>query len=309
MAELSALALADMTPDALAEFALIRKELRLTENYSLDQRCKQLPQYVRKVGFYIQWVRHGRSLPPLQIPDPSGAPTTPLTLDDFLDHHHVGKQCLWYGTFCLRQLRGLNYAGCSVPKDTPSSSARLQFVLQTLGIDAASVAHLHGPGESEFYKLARYRVTEKLRKLGWHLRRRAGVVSKDGHDDLTWAPSTDVFNDRAWVYTNSNMPGPNEPSSYPEALPPGFLLPYVSSDGPPPLQGRQPPRITTNPPATNMTTAQLPPPALQPHLFAEYAAAQTSASVTSMLGGERSLHSLAGRDLREKGAGAGNAQG
>ena len=189
---------------------------------------KAIERYTEKAVFYIRWVRHGHNLPPCQIPDPSGSSTTVLTLENLHDFREAGTVCPWLNSFCARHMRAVDYAGCAPPKHTKPNDSRLQYVFQMLGIDAASVGHLRGPGERDFCSLARYRIAEKMRRMGHYLRSEpVGLVSKDDQHNLTWAPSTDVFDNPAWILTRGGLPNAKGPGSYPAAAAPGYLLPFV----------------------------------------------------------------------------------
>ena len=182
-----------------------------------------LPDYVGNANFYIRWARYGHKLPSLEIQNPLHPERGTV---DFLacPERRDLRNARFHGLIetLLYFMRGLDFIGKAF-SDKDANRQRHRLIWKHLRIDEKSVAHRKSePGALQYFMLARFKVSEKVRTLGRDLRYKT-LVTIDAEKRLHWKPACDCFQDPAWIY-NRSLPLRSDPSIFPAAPRPGFLL-------------------------------------------------------------------------------------
>ena len=224
-----------MTPQALQElsfedqtrFLECAGELCSHADKTLERRSWSITRYVEKATFYIRCLHIGRDVPTLELRSPLG--TDGDTCSALSDVQQGRQVALWLHGFCLSMMRGLNFLGNDVDGKAGSGERFIDFILEQLGFRDVVAPQLLLPGGRELVALTHYKFASKLRMLGRRLRQYS-LVRKAASGQIIWDPACDQFSDPSWTW-QGEWPKPGEPSEYPHALDPGFMLPAMEAAG------------------------------------------------------------------------------
>ena len=227
LAELDPQALQQLSAEEQTRFVQYAQELQSHADKTLERRAWSIPNYGEKASFYIRCLLIGRQAPALELRNPFSA--NGETCSAISDVQSARQTAPWLSGFCLSMMRSLNFLGNDIDGETGSADRYIGFILQQLGFHDAAAAQFPLPWGRELVAWTRCKFASKIRMLGRHLKNKK-LVHKAATGHLVWEPACDQFNDPAWTWPG-RYPAPDEPSKFPDALDPGYLLPVMEAAG------------------------------------------------------------------------------